>query len=136
MALQPWMDPGSPVAGWEVAIPRFGGGDGSMQQFRWNRALGGDASQDAGLAAELHRQRVRQEQRVARAVEADSIIERPVDLAVNPVGGGGVGGRDRLEMAHIVSQDVPAAAQMAPARPASRKPRRFNVCASACFCVT
>ena len=125
MAMQPWQDPGSPVAGWQLAQARFGGGEGSMQQFRWNRAEAGDASQDSGLAAELHRQRVRQEQRVARAVEIDGIIDRQGDLALNPIAGGGIGGRDRVEMSHIVSQDVPAAPQMAPARPPSRKPRRF-----------
>ena len=136
MELQPWQDPGSPVAGWQVANPRFGGGDGSMQQFRWNRAGGGYASQDSSLAAELQRQRIRQEQRVARAVESDSIIERHYDLPLNPVAVNAIGGRDRVQMSHIVSQDVPAAAQIAPARVSSYKPRRFNVCERASFCVT
>lgn len=135
MAMQPWRDPSSPVAGWQVANARFGGGEGALQQFRWGPAPGGDASQDAGLHAELERQRIRQEARVARVIDADGVIDRPDDLALNPLGGGGFGGVDRNVMAHVVSQDVPVAPQIAPAASQSRRPRRFNVCERASVCV-
>lgn len=129
MALQPWQgDPESPVHGWQVARSgRFGGGEGSLQRFQWPVAFGGDASQDEGLARELARQRHLQEQRVARVIDADGVIDRHNDLVMNPIAGGGVGGRDRVEMAHIVSQDVPAGVQVVRPGAKSRQPRRFNV---------
>ena len=128
MDLQPWQEPASPVAGWQVAQPRFGGGEGSMQRFQFGVAQGGDVSQDEGLARELARQRHRQEQRIARIVDAEGVIDRQHDLAMNPLGGLGSGGRDRMEMSHVVSQDVVQGPQIARPRSVSRQPRRFHVC--------
>ena len=131
MALQPWQDlsqdPQSPMRGWSQRALVFGG-DAPPWQFP--RAQGGDVSQDAELHQELQRQRRRQEDRLARVVDANlGAIDRDQDLSLNPIGGGGLGGRDRVEMSQVVSQDVLPGAQNVRPGAVSRQPlRRFHVC--------
>jgi hypothetical protein len=130
MALQPWQDlsrdPQSPMRGWSQRALVFGG-DAPPWQFP--PAQGGDASQDVGLLQELQRQRRRQEDRLARVADANQgVIDREYDLSLNPLGGGGVGGRDRVEMSHVISQDVPPGPQNVRPGAVSRQPRRFHVC--------